>query len=147
MVCAASALFGMAACGSSSADGEKKIRIGIKYDQPGLGFKKSGTFEGFDVDVARYVANQLGYTDAEIEFLEAPSKQREAMLQNGDVDMILATYSITDERKKGGFVRGAVLRGGAGSNGARRRPFDQRSGGPQWQTPVLRDRVPRRPRW
>ena len=100
MVCAASALFGMAACGSSSADGEKKIRIGIKYDQPGLGFKKSGTFEGFDVDVARYVANQLGYTDAEIEFLEAPSKQREAMLQNGDVDMILATYSITDERKK-----------------------------------------------
>lgn len=79
-------------------------RIGIKYDQPGLGFKKSGTFEGFDVDVARYVANQLGYTDAEIEFLEAPSKQREAMLQNGDVDMILATYSITDERKAVSFA-------------------------------------------
>ena len=50
IVFAASALFGMAACGSSSADGEKKIRIGIKYDQPGLGFKKSGTFEGFDAE-------------------------------------------------------------------------------------------------
>ena len=90
----------MAACGSTSSSDEQKIKIGIKFDQPGLGFKKSGTYEGFDVDVARYIANQLGYTDAQIEFKEAPSKQREAMLQNGDVDMILASYSITDERKK-----------------------------------------------
>lgn len=100
MVCAVSATLGVAACGSTSSSDEKKIKIGIKFDQPGLGFKKSGTYEGFDVDVARYIANQLGYTDAEIEFKESPSKQREAMLQNGDVDMILASYSITNERKK-----------------------------------------------
>ncbi len=100
MVCAVSATLGVAACGSTSSSDEQKIKIGIKFDQPGLGFKKSGTYEGFDVDVARYIANQLGYTDAQIEFKEAPSKQREAMLQNGDVDMILASYSITDERKK-----------------------------------------------
>lgn len=101
-VCALASLVSVSACGSGSSSGEdgKKIKVGIKFDQPGLGFKKSGTYEGFDVDVARYIANQLGYTDAEIEFKEAPSKQREAMLQNGDVDMILATYSITDERKK-----------------------------------------------
>lgn len=100
MLCAVSATLGVAACGSTSSSDEKKIKIGIKFDQPGLGFKKSGTYEGFDVDVARYIANQLGYTDAEIEFKESPSKQREAMLQNGDVDMILASYSITNERKK-----------------------------------------------
>ena len=81
------------------ADESGKIRIGIKFDQPGLGFKKSGTYVGFDVDVAKYVAKKLGYSEDEIVWKEAPSKQREAMLQNGDVDMILATYSITDERK------------------------------------------------
>lgn len=86
----------LAACG---ADESGKIRIGIKFDQPGLGFKKSGTYVGFDVDVAKYVAKKLGYSEDEIVWKEAPSKQREAMLQNGDVDMILATYSITDERK------------------------------------------------
>ena len=86
----------LAACGT---DESGKIRIGIKFDQPGLGFKKSGTYVGFDVDVAKYVAKKLGYSEDEIVWKEAPSKQREAMLQNGDVDMILATYSITDERK------------------------------------------------
>ena len=86
----------LAACG---ADESGKIRIGIKFDQPGLGFKKSGTYVGFDVDVAKYVAKKLGYSEDEIVWKEAPSKQREAMLQNGDVDMILATYSITDARK------------------------------------------------
>ena len=86
----------LAACG---ADESGKIRIGIKFDQPGLGFKKSGTYIGFDVDVAKYVAKKLGYSEDEIVWKEAPSKQREAMLQNGDVDMILATYSITEERK------------------------------------------------
>ena len=87
----------LAACG---ADETGKIRIGIKFDQPGLGFKKSGTYVGFDVDVAKYVAKKLGYSEDQIIWKEAPSKQREAMIQNGDVDMILATYSITDERKK-----------------------------------------------
>ena len=87
----------LAACGADEAG---KIRIGIKFDQPGLGFKKSGTYVGFDVDVAKYIAKKLGYSEDQIIWKEAPSKQREAMIQNGDVDMILATYSITDERKK-----------------------------------------------
>ena len=77
-----------------------KIRIGIKFDQPGLGFKKNGTYVGFDVDVAKYVAKKLGYSEDEIVWKESPSKQREAMLQNGDVDYIVTSYSITDERKK-----------------------------------------------
>ncbi len=98
LVAIAASLVSMAACGSANSD--HTITIGIKFDQPGLGFKKSGTYSGFDVDVARYIAHKLGYKDYEIRWKEAPSKQREAMLQNGDVDMILATYSITDDRKK-----------------------------------------------
>ncbi|NEG70191.1 glutamate ABC transporter substrate-binding protein [Bifidobacterium choloepi] len=98
LICAAACVVGVSACGSD--DASDKIKIGIKFDQPGLGFKKSGTYVGFDVDVAKYIAKKLGYSEDQIEWKEAPSKQREAMLQNGDVDMIIATYSITDSRKE-----------------------------------------------
>ena len=97
-LCAFACVFAVSACGADDADG--RIRIGIKFDQPGLGFKKNGTYVGFDVDVAKYIARKLGYSEDQIVWKEAPSKQREAMLQNGDVDFIVATYSITDERKK-----------------------------------------------
>ena len=99
--CACACVFAVSACG---ADETGKIRIGIKFDQPGLGFKKNGTYVGFDVDVAKYIAKKLGYSEDQIIWKEAPSKQREAMIQNGDVDMILATYSITDERKASGWM-------------------------------------------
>lgn len=97
-VCTVACVLSVSACGADDEAG--KIRIGIKFDQPGLGFKKSGTYVGFDVDVAKYIAKSLGYSEDQIIWKEAPSKQREAMLQNGDVDMILATYSITDDRKR-----------------------------------------------
>lgn len=72
--------------------------IGIKFDQPGLGLKEGDTYTGFDVAVAQYVAKDLGYTD--VEFKESPSAQRETPLQSGQVKMIFATYSITDDRKQ-----------------------------------------------
>ncbi|KUO12546.1 glutamate ABC transporter substrate-binding protein [Streptomyces sp. DSM 15324] len=86
---------------NSSSGGGGKIKIGIKYDQPGLGLKKpDGTFAGFDVDVATYVAKQLGYEPKQIEFVETKSADRENALARGDVKFIAATYSITDERKQ-----------------------------------------------
>ncbi len=78
-----------------------KLTIGIKFDQPGLGLEmKNGTFSGFDVDVATYVAGKLGVKPANIVFREAPSAQRETLIQNGAVDMVVASYSITDQREK-----------------------------------------------
>jgi len=99
---------GATACGSSnnnssssSSGGGKKIKIGIKYDQPGIGLKEpNGTFSGFDVDVATYVAGKLGYKPSQIEFIETKSADRENALQRGDVKFIVASYSITDERKQ-----------------------------------------------
>ncbi len=77
------------------------LTIGIKFDQPGLGLRNpDGTFTGFDVDVAKYVADQLGVTEENITFKEAPSAQRETLIQNGEVDYIVGTYSITDTRKE-----------------------------------------------
>ncbi|MFD9043552.1 glutamate ABC transporter substrate-binding protein [Streptomyces bottropensis] len=86
--------------GSGSGDG-KKITIGIKFDQPGIGQKTAdGTYTGFDVDVAKYVAKELGYDENQIEWKEAKSADRETMLERGDVDFIAASYSINDERDK-----------------------------------------------
>ncbi|GIG23200.1 ABC transporter substrate-binding protein [Cellulomonas chitinilytica] len=79
---------------------EGTIRIGIKFDQPGLGFQDGDEYTGFDVDVAKYVAGELGYGEDQIEWVQAPSAQRENLLQTGQVDMIFATYSITDKRKE-----------------------------------------------
>jgi glutamate transport system substrate-binding protein len=79
---------------------EGSITIGIKFDQPGLGLQDGSEYTGFDVDVARYVAGELGYGEDQIEWFEAPSAQRENLLQTEQVDMIFATYSITDARKE-----------------------------------------------
>ncbi|MDR1807698.1 MAG: transporter substrate-binding domain-containing protein [Propionibacteriaceae bacterium] len=77
-----------------------KITIGIKFDQPHLGFKDGNTYTGFDVDVATYVAGKLGFSADQIVWVESVSAQRETLLQNHQVDMIFATYSITDARKE-----------------------------------------------
>lgn len=100
-VLAAALPLSLAACGGGSGGDENKVVIGTKFDQPGLGLKNpDGSMSGFDVDVATYVAEQLGYTPDQIEWKEAPSGQRETLIQNGQVDFIAATYSITDARKE-----------------------------------------------
>ncbi|WP_026534397.1 glutamate ABC transporter substrate-binding protein [Arthrobacter sp. H14] len=109
---AAAAALTLTACGGGGGGDEagggggggegssESIRIGIKFDQPGLGLKEGNEFTGFDVDVAKYVANELGYSEDQIEWVSTPSATRETQLSNGQVDMIFATYSITDERKQ-----------------------------------------------
>ena len=80
--------------------GRQTLRIGVKADQPGLGLRlPDGRFVGFDVDVARYVAAQLGVRPDHITFVPVTSATREAALENGTVDMVIATYSITPERE------------------------------------------------
>ncbi|MFD7615468.1 glutamate ABC transporter substrate-binding protein [Streptomyces sp. NPDC059802] len=91
------------ACGSDKADGGsgdgKKITIGIKIDQPGIGLKTpDGKYVGFDVDVATYVAKELGYDAKDIVFKETKSADRETAIERGDVKFIAASYSINDER-------------------------------------------------
>ncbi|MGW7820963.1 glutamate ABC transporter substrate-binding protein [Streptomyces puniciscabiei] len=93
------------ACGGGKKDdngsgGGKKIAIGIKFDQPGLGQQTPQGYAGFDVDVATYVAKKLGYSANQIEWKQSKSADRETMLQRGDVDFIAATYSITPEREQ-----------------------------------------------
>lgn len=102
----AAAALALSACGddgggaTTDEGGDGTIRIGTKFDQPGLGLDEGGTMSGFDVDVAKAVAEKLGYSEDQIEWSESPTPQRESMLETGQVDMIFATYSITDSRKE-----------------------------------------------
>jgi glutamate transport system substrate-binding protein len=83
----------------------KHIKIGVKFDQPGIGYKNptSGKVEGYDIEIGKMIAGQLGldYNDnKQVEFVETVSKNRETFLENGTVDLVIASYSITDERKQ-----------------------------------------------
>ncbi|MDX2394420.1 glutamate ABC transporter substrate-binding protein [Streptomyces sp. NPDC054904] len=87
--------------GASGGAKKDKIVIGIKFDQPGVGLKTpDGKFTGFDVDVATYVAKELGYEADQIEFKQAISAERENLISNGDVKLVVASYSINDKRKQ-----------------------------------------------
>lgn len=79
-----------------------KVTIGVKEDQPGLGYLDATTGErtGFDVDIARWIAASLGYDEDKIEFKPIASANREQAIVNGDVDYYVGTYSITDKRKE-----------------------------------------------
>ena len=102
---AALALLGLPAC--SAVVGEEpslvdadSLTVGVKYDQPGLGLEgEDGEFTGFDVDVALYIAEKLGVAAEDVEFVGLVSSEREEKLISGEVDMVLATYSITPARK------------------------------------------------
>ncbi len=74
------------------------LKVGTKFDQPLYGEKQlSGDVEGFDVEIARIIADELGVEPA---FQESVSKNREPFIQNGTVDIVVATYTINDKRKE-----------------------------------------------
>lgn len=80
------------------------IKIGIKVDQPGVGFMEPGADAptGFDTEIARILAAGLGIEDdgEGIEWIETVSDNREPFLQNNTVDIVVASYSITEERQQ-----------------------------------------------
>ena len=80
---------------------EGRIRVGTKFDQPGFGLANlEGVPEGFDVEIAKIIADELGISEENIEWTETPSAVREEVLERGEVDMVVATYTINDERKQ-----------------------------------------------
>jgi glutamate transport system substrate-binding protein len=78
-----------------------KLVVGVKFDQPGVGEKDpaTGKLSGFDIDVARLIAAALGVKDTDVEFKETVSANRETFLKAGTVDLVVASYSITDARR------------------------------------------------
>lgn len=110
-VVATASVVALTACGSGGArdllaDIESgHVVMGTKYDQPNLGERTPDKqFAGLDTDVSRYVveyiAKKHGWATPEIEWRETPSAQRETLINNGEVNMITATYSINKGRLK-----------------------------------------------
>ncbi|WP_083828382.1 glutamate ABC transporter substrate-binding protein [Candidatus Protofrankia datiscae] len=78
-----------------------KVTVGTKFDQPLFGLKGlGGDVEGFDVEIAKIIADGLGIDPDDITFVETPSAQREGAIQQSRVDFIVATYTINDKRKQ-----------------------------------------------
>lgn len=78
-----------------------ELRVGTKIDQPGFGLANTaGDPEGFDVEMAKLIAAKMGLTEDQITFTETVSANREPFLQNDQVDMVAATYTINDARKQ-----------------------------------------------
>jgi glutamate transport system substrate-binding protein len=101
----------LTACGNTSPRNlmesieSGSVILGTKFDQPGLGLRHPDkSFTGFDVAVSEFVVNNIAQTNGwkkpKITWRETPSAQRETLIDNGEVDMIAATYSINAARSK-----------------------------------------------
>jgi aspartate/glutamate/glutamine transport system substrate-binding protein len=79
-----------------------KLVVGVKYDLNLFGLKnpETGKVEGFDIDIAKGLAKKILGDENKIELKEVTSKTRIPMLNNGEIDAIIATMTITEERKK-----------------------------------------------
>jgi glutamate transport system substrate-binding protein len=95
---------GVSVPGSATFDRIRRngtITVGVKDDQPGIGIKDpiTGQYSGFDIEIAKLVAAKLGVSTDRIKFTPIQSAAREAALGNGQVDLVVASYTINDKRK------------------------------------------------
>lgn len=113
-------LFGLAACGSKTeapaaaeaaaaaeaVDPDVQaiidrgvLRVGVKNAVIGFGFQDTitGEYSGMEIDIANALAAQLG---VDVEFTTVTAATRTELLDSGDIDCVLATFTITEERKQ-----------------------------------------------
>lgn len=89
---------GLAGC----AGGADVLRVGTKIDVPGFGFQnpETGNIEGMEVDIARELAKRIKGSPDALRVTGVNVTTRGAMLDNGTLDATLATFTITEARKK-----------------------------------------------
>ena len=111
-----------------------RLTIGIPVDEPGIGMKDGDTYTGFDVETATYVAAALGVPAANITWVEAEGDDRQQLLQSGGADLIVSTFSITDERKQVVDFAGPYFDAYAGPPRPAQRGGHHRPGHPRGRT-------------
>ncbi|MFJ9809300.1 glutamate ABC transporter substrate-binding protein [Streptomyces sp. NPDC101158] len=92
-----------------------KLIIGSKADQPYLGFEDQATKKrsGFDIEIAKMIAADLGFSEDQIEWKTVDSKLRETAISTGQVDYYVGTYTINDKRKAQVGFAGPYYQAGA----------------------------------
>lgn len=75
------------------------LNVGVKQDVPNFGYLNpdSNTYSGLEIDIAKKIAKELG---VKINYVPVTAQTRGPLLDNGQVDMVIATFTITDERKE-----------------------------------------------
>ncbi len=75
------------------------LNVGVKADVVGFGYQDplTGEYEGMEIDIANMIADELG---VDTEFTTVTAATRGELLDSGDIDIVLATFTITDERKE-----------------------------------------------
>ncbi|WP_396136421.1 transporter substrate-binding domain-containing protein [Clostridium sp. SHJSY1] len=92
------------------------LKVGVKIDVPKFGYKnaKTGQIEGFEVDLSKQVAKEIFGDENKIELQGVTAKTRGPLLDNGEIDMVAATFTITQERKNSYNFSDSYLTDGIG---------------------------------
>ncbi|MFH8882179.1 serine/threonine-protein kinase [Streptomyces californicus] len=82
-------------------DTHPTLKIGVKDDQPGLSIfdRSTRTYRGYDIDLAYAIAESMGYGKGAVSFTTVATDYRSTALKTKQVDLVIASYSITDDRK------------------------------------------------
>lgn len=105
-----------AAASVGGDNSDKILKVGVKDAVIGFGYKDplSGEYSGLEIELAKKIADSLGYKD--VEFTTVTAATRTELLDSGDLDCVLATFTITDERKEElGFLHRLLYRRRNGS--------------------------------
>ena len=91
-------LLSLAGCSSAADKGSGTLTVGVRSDIINFGYlnETTGNYYGFEIDLARKMAEKLGYED--VEFVPVQPENRKQMLLDGEVDCLIAAYSISDTR-------------------------------------------------
>jgi glutamate transport system substrate-binding protein len=77
------------------------ITVGTRFDQPLFGaLGPAGKPEGFDVEIAKIIAAELGIAEEKITWVRVIAADRERVIEDGRADLVIGTYTITDRRKR-----------------------------------------------
>ena len=117
-LCAVAAVSPLAACGTSvqvtvpvQADGPM-VDIGVAVDEPGVSWYHEEGYSGLSVDVAKYVAEKIGYSNRQIVFHAMTAATRDAMLADGTIDFAMTSYAYEGGKDARAFTKQLASRGG-----------------------------------
>lgn len=78
------------------------LKVGVKVDVPKFGLKdpKTNKIDGFEIDIAKAIAKKIFGDENKVDLQAVTAKTRGPLLDNGEVDLVIATFTITKERQQ-----------------------------------------------
>lgn len=77
-----------------------ELKVGVKADVPNFGLQDAATseFKGMEIDLAYAIAKRIGLSEDAVKFEAVTAKTRGPLLDNGQLDLVIATFTIKPER-------------------------------------------------